>query len=103
MLITVLNKSKKKAFRKSKRIINAVIQPINNRVSISSVPKRVLFELISNLKKSVTKGTSVEIYIEDKEGFRGVKCIVVGKNYGNTLFTQTPSGLDKSLKALKII
>lgn len=84
MIIIIVNSSKKKAFRRSKRIISAVIQPISNRIAIGDIPKRVLLRLCVNLKFSVTKGTSVQIFIESKNiGFRGFKCIQIGSIKNN--------------------
>lgn len=105
MIIIVINSSKKKSFRTSKRIITEVIQPITNRVSIGDIPKRVILSLIKNLKFSVTKGTSIQIFIESKNiGFRGFKCIEIGvKKQFLEPFVMSSSLIDKELILAKLI
>lgn len=100
-----MNSSKKKAFRRTKRIIAAVIQSVSNRISIGDVPKRILIELLKKLKMSVTKGTSIQIFIESKNiGFRGYKCIQIGSIKKNLEdFTETKSLIDKDLHLNGII
>ena len=105
MLVFVVNASKKKAFRRTKRIIASVLQPISNRIALGDVPKRVLIAFIKNLKSNTTKGTSVQIFIESKNiGFRGFKCIQVGTIKLNLEeFTTAKSLIDKDLVINKII
>lgn len=51
MIVMVINSSKKKSFRSSKRLIAEVLQPITNRVAIGDIPKRILIDFILKLKK----------------------------------------------------
>lgn len=105
MIIVIINSSKKKSFRRSKRIIAGVLQPISNRISLGDIPKRVLIELLKNLKISVTKGTSIQAFIESKNiGFRGFKCIQIGthKNHLEE-FTTSKSLIDIDLISNKIL
>ena len=105
MIIIIVNASKKKAFRSSKRIIAEVLQPITNRLSIGDVPKRVIVKIINNLKLNVTRGTCIQIFIESKNiGYRGFKCIEVGtKTKSLEAFVMSSSLIDKDLILAKII
>ncbi|MBC7473939.1 MAG: hypothetical protein H7263_06575 [Candidatus Sericytochromatia bacterium] len=105
MIIIIINSSKKKAFRRSKRIIASVLQPISNRISLGDIPKRVLIELCKNLKISVTKGTSIQIFFESKNiGFRGFKCIQIGSIKTHLEeFTTSKSLIDLDLISNKLI
>lgn len=104
MNVIIINSSKKKAFRKSKRIISAVIPSVTNRVSLADIPKRILIELIKNLKLATTRGTSIQIFFESKIlGFRGFKCIQVGVEKNNLAeFVNSKSLIDKDLIINKI-
>ncbi len=104
MNVIIINSSKKKAFRKSKRIISAVIPSVTNRVSLADIPKRILIELIKNLKLATTRGTSIQIFFESKNlGFRGFKCIQVGVEKNNLAeFVNSKSLIDKDLIINKI-
>lgn len=94
MLILILNRSRKKSFRNSKRMISSVLPSITNRLNIGNLPKRIAFQLIKDLKKKVNRGTSIEFYIEDKSAYHGFKLIQIGKvNKKVELFT-IPSKLD---------
>lgn len=105
MIVIIINRSKKKAFRSSKRKISELFQPITNRVSIGDVPKRILIQFILGMKLSVTKGTSVQVFFESKNiGYRGFKCIQIGKrrlHFENFEFAE--SLIDKELILNKII
>lgn len=105
MIVIIINSSKKKSFRSSKRLISQVLQPVTNRVSIGDIPKRILIELILNLKKNVSRGTSIQCYIESQNiGFRGFKCIQVGiKKKNLEEFENSQSLIDKDLIIYKII
>lgn len=105
MIIVVINSSKKKAFRKSKRIVTSVVQPISNRISLGDVPKRVLIELAKNLRLATTRGTSIQIFFESRNiGFRGFKCIQIGKIKPHLEeFTTSKSLIDIDLIFNKII
>lgn len=79
MYVIIINSSKKKSFRSSKRIIAMVLQPITNRTAIGDIPKRILIDLIKNLRKNTTRGTSIQVFFEAKNiGFRGFKCVQIG-------------------------
>lgn len=84
MRVLIFNKSRKKRFRKSKRIISSVIPSISNRLNIGDVPQRVINELIAQLKSISGKGTAVEIYIENKSGYHGFEIVFIGKRNRNT-------------------
>lgn len=87
MRVLVLNKSRKKRFRSTKRIVSAVLPSITNRLNIGDVPKRVILELITQLKLKSGKGTSIEIYIENKSGYHGFEVVFIGKrNYNSEIF-----------------
>lgn len=105
MIVIIMNSSKRKSFRRSKRIIAAVVQPISNRIAIGDIPKRVLIELIKNLKMSVTKGTSVQVFVESRNiGFRGFKCVQIGFPKANLEeFMEASSLIDTDLILNKII
>lgn len=105
MIIIILNSSKKKSFRRTKRIIAEVVQPISNRISIGDIPKRVIISLCKNLKNNVTKGTSIQIFIESKNiGFRGFKGLQIGTQKNNIEeFILSKSLIDKDLIYHKII
>lgn len=105
MIVVILNLSKKKSFRTSKRIISEVLQPITNRLNIGDIPKRVLVVLLKNLKTNVTKGTSIQIFIESKNiGFRGFKGVQIGvKKVLNEDFFEAKSLIDMDLVKFKII
>lgn len=105
MIVIIINSSKKKSFRSSKRLIAMTVQPISNRVAIGDLPKRVLIELLKNLRANTTKGTSIQVFIEAKNiGFRGFKCIQIGfykKNLEEFMFAN--SLIDIDLKNAKFI
>ena len=71
----VVNRSRKKAFRRTKRMVTAVLPSISNRVNIGNLPKRVLLELVKNLRHGTTKGVCIQLFFDERQGFRGFKCI----------------------------
>jgi hypothetical protein len=79
MIILIYNRSRKKRFRSTKRIISSVLPSISNRLNIGSIPKRVIEELILDLKKFSGRGTAIEIYIENKDGYHGFELCTIGK------------------------
>lgn len=85
MIIIILNKSKNNSFKKSKRIINKVLNPIDLRINMGNLPKRVIIKLISDLKLIRTKNTNICIFIENKNCFSNFNLIEIGKknNYLN--------------------
>lgn len=79
MIILIYNRSRKKRFRSTKRIISSVLPSISNRLNIGSIPKRVIESLILDLKKISGRGTAIEIYIENKDGYNGFELCTIGK------------------------
>lgn len=86
MNVLIYNKSRKKSFRKSKRIISSVLPQISNRVNIGNIPKRIAIKLVEDLRKSVNRGTKIEVYIEDLDGYMGFKMFAIGKKTGDSFF-----------------
>ena len=78
MRVVVVNLSKKKSFRKSKRIVSAVLPSITIRVNLGDVPRRVLLVLLKNLKSSASRGTQLKVFFEDNQGYHGFKCVEIG-------------------------
>ena len=100
LIVIVMNQSKLKSFRRTKRLISTVLPAIDIRVNIGDIPKRVLIELIKNLRISVSKGVCIQLYFEEKEGFRGFKCIEFGKKTTDIKdFVFVKSKLDNDLLA----
>lgn len=79
MRVLVFNKSRKRRFRSTKRIISSVLPSISNRLNIGDIPKRVLEKMILNLKSVAGKGTAIEIFIENKDGYHGFEVYFIGK------------------------
>ena len=95
-----MNRSRKKAFRRTKRMVSAVLPSISNRVHIGDVPKRVLLELVKNLRHGTTKGVCIQLFFEEKQWFRGFKCIEFGTKTPRLLdFVNTDSRFDLDLAA----
>lgn len=103
--VTIINCSKKKSFRSSKRIVTRVLPSVTNRVNIGCLPKRVLLKLIKNLRNNTTKGTSIKVFFEAKVlGYRGYKCIEIGRKSEHLeQFTFATSRIDEDLKLEKLI
>jgi hypothetical protein len=100
LIAVVMNRSRKKAFRRTKRLVTTVLPSISNRVNIGDVPKRVLLELVKNLRHGTTKGVCIQLFFEEKEGFRGFKCIEFGtKSYRVKDFVNVDSRFDLDLAA----
>ena len=100
MITVVMNRSRKKAFRRTKRMVTTVLPSISNRVNIGDIPKRVLLELIKNLRHGTTKGVCVQLFFEEKQGFRGFKCIEFGtKSFRWQNFINVDSRFDLDLAA----
>ena len=100
VIAVVMNKSRKKAFRRTKRLVSAVLPSISNRINIGDVPKRVLLELVKNLRHATTKGVCIQLFFEEQQGFRGFKCLEFGtKSYKFFDFVKTDSSFDLDLAA----
>ncbi len=87
MNVLIFNKSRKKSFRQTKRLISAVLPQISNRLNIGDIPKRVILKMIEDLRKIVNRGTCIEIYIEDRSGYMGFRLINIGKIKGINFFS----------------
>lgn len=104
MIVIVANLSKKKAFRRTKRLVSEILPQIELRTNIGNIPKRVLFKLIKNLRIATTKGVCIRLFFEDSQGFRGFKCIEFGKkSYLVEDFVNAKSILDIELKAERLV
>lgn len=102
MLVVVVNESRKKSFRRSKRVISSVLPSITIRVNIGNLPRRVAIQLIENLKTSATRGTKVKLFLEDKAGYFGLKCVEVGpRSVSTEPFVMAASSIDDELQANK--
>jgi hypothetical protein len=99
VLVIVVNLSRKKAYRASKRVVAAVLPQITIRLNIGSVPQRVLIQLVKALRESANRGTCLKIFFEDRLGYHGVKCLEIGKT-GNWLkrFVYCESSIDERLR-----
>ena len=84
-------------------MVTAVLPSISNRVNIGDVPKRVLLELVKNLRYGTTKGVCIQLFFEEKQGFRGFKCIEFGTKSSrllNFVNVDSPFDLDLAAKGL---
>ena len=97
MRILVLNRSRKRKFRSTKRIITSVIPSITNRLNIGDIPQRVIIQLIKDLRLLSGRGVSIEVYIEDKSAYHGFKLFQIGKKMNHVEIFTTPSKLDLTL------
>lgn len=97
MITLILNRSKKRKFRSTKRIITSVIPSITNRLNIGDIPQRVIIQLIKNLKLKSSRGICIEIYIQDKSAYHGFKLVQIGKKFNHVERFTSPSKLDLTL------
>ncbi|HCJ8469709.1 TPA: hypothetical protein NV714_003517 [Escherichia coli] len=97
MIVLVLNRSRKKSFRSSKRIISSVLPSITNRLNIGDIPQRIIIDLIKDLRNKVNRGTSIEVYIQDKSGYHGFKLVQIGKTKKQSELFTIPSKIDLTL------
>jgi hypothetical protein len=79
--VILINRSKKKRFKNSRRLAGALLYPLTKRVHIGNLPKRVLRQLIISLKEKAGRGTSVQVFYANKDGFMGYKCIEIGGSH----------------------
>jgi len=104
VIVVVHNQSSRKAFRRTKRIITAVLPAVGHRLNLGDVPKRVLLALTSKLRDATTKGTCVKMFVADSSAYRGFKCIEFGtKSPALMEFTYSRSKLDIDLIAKGLI
>ena len=95
MIIIILNKSKKKSFRTSRRIINKVLPRVDLRLNVGNIPLRVLVKLVDDLKKTTTKGTSIKIFVENKNGYHKMNIIQIGTKHSYLeIFEMTKSNYE---------
>ena len=80
MLVVILNLSRKKSFRKSKRKLASVLPNAMPRLHLGDIPKRVLFSLIDDLRKTASRATQIKVFVEDRAGYHGWKCIEIGRH-----------------------
>ena len=78
MIVVVHNQSTRRAFRRTKRIITAVLPAVGIRLNLGDVPKRVMLALTGKLRDATTKGTCVKMFVADSSAYRGFKCIEFG-------------------------
>lgn len=97
MLILVLNRSRKRKFRSTKRVITSVLPSITNRLNIGDVPQRVIIQLIKDLKVFSGRGISIEVYIQDKSAYHGFKLVQIGKKTPQVEIFTMPSNFDLTL------
>lgn len=83
MEVIVINKSKKKSFIKTKRIINTLLPQVDLRINIGDLPLRVFEKMVEELRKSVNRGTEIKVFIKENGGFCGYKLIEIGKKRKN--------------------
>ena len=104
MKIIIINRSTKLSLNTTQKIISQVLEPIYRRVNAGDIPMRVLIQLIKNLKKIATKSTSIKVFISTDIGYKGFKCIEIGKPHAvYEKYTHALSHIDKELKEHKII
>lgn len=79
-------------------MVSVVLPSISNRVNLGDIPKRVLLELVKNLRHGTTKGVCIQLFFEEKQGFRGFKCIEFGtKSFRLQGFVNVDSRFDLDL------
>lgn len=83
MKIIVYNNSRKKRFRTTKRIVSSLLPSVNPRLNIGRLPRRVIEQLICDLKKHSGRGCYIEIYIENNNGYHGFEIVNIGKKSPN--------------------
>lgn len=79
MYVVIQNKSKKKVFRKTKRLITSIIPLVDKRLNIGDIPERILFQLIDDLKRMSSRGMNVKIFIYNKQNSFKFDLIEIGK------------------------
>ena len=80
--------------------MSCVLPAISNRVNIGDIPKRVLLELVKNLRHGTTKGVCIQLFFADSQGFRGFKCLEFGtKDIKLADFVNVDSRIDLDLAA----
>lgn len=78
MDVIVVNKSKGKVFRSTRRIIGALLVPITKRVHIGSMPRRALKVMLRNLRAESRRGINIKVLYSSKAGYHGFKGIELG-------------------------
>lgn len=103
MLILILNNSRKKSFRQTKRIISSVLPTITNRLNVGNIPKRIIIDLIKNLKSKTNRGTSIQVFIEESSGYHGFKLVQIGKLKKHLDLFEIETKIDKELISNNIL
>ncbi len=104
MITIVINKSRKRKLKQTKRVLSSLLFRINHRTHIGDIPSRVLIKLIKDLRKYSGRGINIKVFIESKEGYNGFKLIEIGKNEDNfEMLTNSSSKIDDKLKKEGII
>ncbi len=98
MLIIVVNKSRKRRFLTSKRILSSILFPVEQRVHIGNVPSRTIADLIKKLKSISGNGMNIKMFVESNEGYHGFKMISIGKKESKyDIFERSFSRIDEKL------
>ena len=103
MLILILNNSRKKSFRQTTRIISSVLPTITNRLNVGNIPKRIIIDLIKNLKSKTNRGTSIQVFIEESSGYHGFKLVQIGKLKKHLDLFEIETKIDKELISNNIL
>lgn len=67
------------------------------------MPKRVIFDLSKELKLKANRGTSIQIFIEESNGYHGFKLIQIGKKKKHLDLFEIETKLDIDLISNKIL
>lgn len=98
MRIVAINLSRKKAYRKSKRILASVLPTITIRTHLGDMPRRAIWALVQKLRETANRGTRLQLFIEDRDGYHGWKCLEIGKHTNQVNpFVYGPSAMDNEL------
>lgn len=99
VLVVILNQSRKKSFRKSKRCVSSILPSISIRLNIGDIPKRVLWKMIEDLRGQASRATCIKIFIQSNGSYHGWKCLEIGKHASNLdEFVYSGSTLDVELE-----
>ena len=71
MNIVVFDNSSGKAWKKSRRLFAALLPQVSTRMFIGSLPKRIIEQLMYDLRCVVNKKSQVSIFVENKDGYSG--------------------------------
>lgn len=71
MNIIVFDNSRGKAYKKTRRHFSKILFKISDRNFVGTLPRRVIEELLFNLRKMVSKKSDLLILVAEKDGFLG--------------------------------